>query len=193
MWVLKEVSRLETHFGREVNLIMNLRINYMYVGSNYTMDIIIISTEHLKWCPMLQWMQDTMLCQVTNKVCAHNAVILKRFSLLIVQFDVHNFPHFVWPNVISDHSVCDKPYHTNNRYRTGRKLKFCGTITNLKYTFFCIHYLRLSPDNISLICWISIDHEHVLLSKSIGYRHYMCLWPYTKYIQVMTDRFPNSA
>jgi len=35
-----------------------------------------------------------------------------------------------------------------------------------------------------------VQHQ---VSKFIGYWHYMCLWPFTKYIQVMTNRFKNSA
>ena len=31
-------------------------------------------------------------------------------------------------------------------------------ITNRKFAFFCIYYIRLSPANITLIHWIKIDH-----------------------------------
>jgi len=32
-------------------------------------------------------------------------------------------------------------------------------ITNRKIAFYCIYLVRLSPDNISLINWIQIDHD----------------------------------
>ena len=51
-------------------------------------------------------------------------------------------------------------------------------ITNRKYAFFCIFYVRLSADNIILTFWIKIDHVQlqIIMIDSCGTVHRQLLW-----------------
>ena len=49
-----------------------------------------------------------------------------------------------------------------------------GFITNRKYTFYCLYQVRLSPDKMTLIHWIKIDHVllEMIMIGSCGTVHY---------------------
>ena len=60
-----------------------------------------------------------------------------------------------------------------------REIKF---ITNRKYAFYCICYVRLSPENISLILWIKIDHALLLMIMIDSCGTVNCISVYTLHI-----------